>query len=282
MNPRRHEAGERGRDRLDAQFAHAGQQLLLQCDGLLEVGGRQRAAVLVHVAHAVPGQEGGAGEEVGQLGVGQAELLPDAGPDGLPAQRGHGQVKAVQGHHIEVALPLRPAVVGGGVAGRADVVLHQVAEGGDYPFVRVVGPAGGQVQLAAAPGEQGQVVRAQVGVGAAAERHAAAAADSDGAVGGGDLEHGAAGLRGDGLQAELGRARAEAADEHVAGRGGGVRGQGGGRDQGGLAQGDDGERNTHRNSPAGPPLAPPAHGGAGTGRYLVNSFRFTRTLALRP
>lgn len=131
-------------------------------------GLRQRSPKLEHVSHPVPGEEGGAGEELLDLGLVQpqsavhlrfsqhgdmrrasrrpshtwrsshtcpAYLLPQ----GFLAGESQREVDPVQGHPVDLSLPSRPVPPHGRVAEGADVLV--VAEPGrrrEYTFQKLV------------------------------------------------------------------------------------------------------------------------------------------------
>ena len=167
----------------------------------------------VDVAHSLPRQERRAGEHLPGTGVADAELLPYPQPNRLAADGRVHQVVAVQGHHVEISFPFRPAVEGGRVAEGADVVLQPIAiRSGHVPHGRI-GKPHGQVQVFAAPGLHAMARLAEILVAAAADGHAIAAADRHRAAVGGDLERRQALLGGHRFQAEVAAPRADKARE---------------------------------------------------------------------
>ena len=166
-----HEAGEGVVDGRHAEFVHAVDDLVLEGDGLVVEGLREVAVQLRHVTHAEPGQVGAAGHEVADLLVGHAHLLPYAGEDGLAADGRKGHVESVQGHPVQLALPVLPFPVGHGVAERADIHVVTVLERRNDQLQCLIVQLLRKSDVVDRPGGYAVVVGTHVVVEAAADGH---------------------------------------------------------------------------------------------------------------
>lgn len=105
------------------EVAHPPQDSLLQRQGSAVPGWGEGSAPAPQVPHSRPGQESGAREVLVDLLLGQVQVSVNPLPDGFLAVEGQHQVVGVEGHPVDVFLPLLPVPPDEAVARRADVLV---------------------------------------------------------------------------------------------------------------------------------------------------------------
>ena len=190
---------------------------------------RGGAVQLAHVAHAHPRHVARTREIVVYLFVRKSQFAPYAGENGLAGDRGDRHVEPVEGHPVDLLLPLLPTPVGRRVAVGADVVVEPVAEGRHDPAARRVGKAVWQFDAAAAPRHRAVAVGGEIVVKTPADGHRTAARDIEDAFP--DLMFEAVAptrsQSGHMPEHDVRRHGADRADEHLAGAPDGIRAVGG-------------------------------------------------------
>ena len=123
---RRHMAGESLEDGGHAQGALAREDLALEGDVTLDPGVGERAAQAVDVPHPSPREIGRADEELGDLGLAEAEVPQHQLPDRLLSRDGEWGVDPLERHPVNHPLPVVPAPPRHGVGKGA--VVEEVAD----------------------------------------------------------------------------------------------------------------------------------------------------------
>ena len=106
-----------------AQLLHAAHDLFLQFHALVNECLWQGTVVFIHIAHALPGQEGRSCEERGKLFRGDAKVFVHLLPHNFLTNHGQRHVDAMQGHPVEFFFPIGKVPEGGAVTKGADIVI---------------------------------------------------------------------------------------------------------------------------------------------------------------